>query len=175
MLISAGGSESFEGVVPIGIGLVEGAINLTKICQDQKPKSLTFIGTAGSYGKYKIFDVVTSAIASNIEQSFLNGNSYTPIDNVVESNVEIQRNIIVNSSNYITTSKKQSEQFLELKLEVENMEFFSVLSVAKSFNIPVNGIFVITNYCYKNAHEEFLSNHNEAKKILKEIISKNSY
>lgn len=172
MLISAGGSETFEGVTPIGIGLVECAISLTKLCLLSKPKSLTFIGTVGSYGRYKILDIITSAISSNIEQSFLNGNSYTPLDNVVESNVEIKKNVIVNSSNYITTSKKISKEFLELKLEVENMEFFSVLSVAKNFNIPVNGIFVVTNYCYENAHEEFLENHNEAKQLLKEIIDK---
>jgi len=41
------------------------------------------------------------------------------------------------------------------------MEFFSILSVAKEFEIPVAGIFVITNYTNENAHEDFIKNHKE--------------
>jgi nucleoside phosphorylase len=50
------------------------------------------------------------------------------------------------------------------------MEFYAVMKVAKSFNIPVRGIFVITNYCSQNAHEQFLKNHSEAMKRLTQYI-----
>jgi len=43
------------------------------------------------------------------------------------------------------------------------MEFFSVVKIAKEFNIPVKGIFVVTNYCYENAHHEYLKNIKQAK------------
>ena len=44
------------------------------------------------------------------------------------------------------------------------MEFFSVLKTAKEFNIPVKGIFVVTNYCNKNAHSEYIKILNMRKK-----------
>ncbi len=57
MFVCAGKSESFEFATPIGIGLVDSAINLTKICIEKSPDSIIFIGTAGSYGRLKIFDI----------------------------------------------------------------------------------------------------------------------
>jgi nucleoside phosphorylase len=42
------------------------------------------------------------------------------------------------------------------------MEYFAVLKVAQSFGISAGGIFVVTNYCDENAHEDFLKNQKEA-------------
>ena len=54
------------------------------------------------------------------------------------------------------------------------MEFYAVVKVAQKFNIPVRGIFIVTNYCNKNAHKEFLQNHKEAmQKLTEYIIIKN--
>ena len=50
------------------------------------------------------------------------------------------------------------------------MEFFSVLRISQEFVIPVVGIFVITNYCDKNAHKDFKANHKKAKQRLNEYI-----
>ena len=44
----------------IGVGLVSSAINLTKICLFNRPEFILFIGSAGSYGNHKIFDIVES-------------------------------------------------------------------------------------------------------------------
>lgn len=162
MILCAGKSESFEYAYPIGIGLIDSAISLTQLCLMDRPKYLFFIGSAGSYGDYKIGDIVTSDGSSNIENSFLFGNSYTPLDNVLVSNSGIvSHETIVNSSNYITTDEKIGELYRKHKIGIENMEFFSVIRVAKEFNIPVGGAFVVTNYCNKNAHEDFLKNHKE--------------
>lgn len=166
MIICAGNIESFDFAIPIGIGLVDSAINLTKIVLDKKPESLTFIGSAGSYGKYKPFDIVESATAVNIENSFLTGGSYTPI----KSDVSRETIDIVNSSNYITTDEKLSKRYREMNIELENMEFFSVLRVAQEFKIPVSGIFVVTNYCNESAHKEFIKNHEKAKQLLERYI-----
>ena len=169
MILSAGGDENFKNATPIGIGLIDSAINLTSLILQNRPEFLLFIGSAGSYGNYKIFDIVKSNIASNIEISFLHNLSYTPIDNVVKSigdkNRQKDQNI-VNCSNYITTDEESSKKFLKLNIEIENMEFYSVLKVAQKFKIPAMGIFVITNYCNKNAHSDFMTNHKEAMEIL---------
>ena len=173
MIISAGESESFDNVETIGIGLVDSAINLTSLVLEKKPKSLLFIGSAGSYGGYKIFDIVRSNIASNIELSFLQNHSYTPIDNIVQSvgkKNEIKN--IVNSSNYISTDENSAKKLLKMKLEIENMEFYSVLKVASKFKIPTMGIFVVTNYCNPKAHQDFKKNHKKAIEILLNYISK---
>ncbi len=163
MIVCAGDIESFKFAKAMGIGLVNSAINLTRLCLFDKPEYLLFIGTAGSYGDYKIFDIVESKRAANLELSFLNNDSYTPLDNVLQSdNNFVKNDTIVNSSNYISTNENLCKKFKEYSIGIENMEFFSMLSVAKEFEIPAAGIFVVTNYTNKNAHEDFKKNHEEA-------------
>ena len=167
MIVCAGNSEQFDFALPIGVGLIDSAINLTRLCLFDPPKFLLFIGTAGSYGNKKIYDVIESKTACNIENSFFQNKSYTPIDNVVSANSEIvSHETLINSSNYITTDKEISKEYLKRNIQAENMEFYSVLKVAKEFNIPAGGLFVITNYCDKFAHEEFMKNQKTAMKIV---------
>ena len=101
--------------------------------------------------------------------------AYTPLDNVLESdNNFVKNDTIVNSSNYISTDEKLTKEFNDYGVGIENMEFFSILSVAKQFEIPVAGIFVVTNYTNENAHEDFMKNHKEAmEKLTKYLIDKN--
>lgn len=163
MIICAGRNETFNFAKEMGVGLIESAINLTRQCLFDKPEFLLFIGSAGSYGNHKIFDIVESKRAANIELSFLEDNSYTPLDNVLESENKMVRNdTIINSSNYISKNFELAKNFNEYQIGAENMEFYSILQVAREFEIPVAGIFVITNYTNENAHEEFLKNHKEA-------------
>lgn len=175
MIICAGKNESFAYAHSIGVGLIESAINLTRLCLFDKPEYLLFIGSAGSYGDYKIFDIVESKRASNIELAFLTQSAYTPLDNVLESdNKFVKNDTIVNCSNYISTNEKLAKEYLDYGIGIENMEFFSILSVAKEFEIPVAGIFIVTNYTNENAHEDFLKNHNKAKELLtKYLLEKN--
>ncbi len=170
MFLCAGNSESFDFALPIGVGLVEAAINLTRLAAMEAPEFLLFVGTAGSYGNRDIFEIVESKTAANVEQAFLTGTAYTPINNVVSAAEDVSRETIVNSSNYITTSEEMAKRFLEKRLELENMEFFSVLAVAKSFGIPAGGVFCVTNYCNESAHEDFLKNQAEAMKRLEEYL-----
>ncbi len=173
MIVCAGNNEQLKGAIPIGIGLIEVAINLTKLCLKKKPQEIIFIGSAGSYGKYKIFDIVKSYSASNVEISYLQNLSYTPIKKLkVFQNVSCETNVIVNSSNFITIDKNISQKYIENGIDLENMEFYSILKVAEKFKIKAKGIFVITNYCQANAHEEFISNHQKAKQIMEKIIEK---
>lgn len=175
MIVCAGRNETFKFAHPIGVGLIESAINLTKLCLFDKPEYLLFIGSAGSYGNHNIFDIVESKRASNIELGFLTQSAYTPLDNVLESdNNFVKNDTIVNSSNYISTDEKLTKEFNDYGVGIENMEFFSILSVAKQFEIPVAGIFIVTNYTNENAHEDFMKNHKEAmEKLTKYLIDKN--
>ncbi len=185
MLVCAGDIEQIKGAIPIGVGLINSAINLTRLCIMNPPEFILFVGTAGSYGKYNIFDIVHSKAASNIEHAFFNKSAYTPIDNLIVADDisnknkndtinKISKNVshetIVNSSNYITTSKDISNLALKIGLSLENMEFYSILSVAKEFEIPVGGVFVVTNFCNENAHRDFENNHKKAIKLLEEYI-----
>ncbi len=178
MIVCAGNNETFFFATPIGVGTIQSTINLTRLALFNKPEFLIFIGSAGSYGKYKIFGIVESMTASQRELSFWQNNSYTPIDNVIEAKQitkqttkqKQQNKIIVNSSNYICTNIELAKNYLKHNIHLENMEFFSVLSVAKEFEIPVLGIFVVTNYTDKNAHKEFIKNHKKAKELLIQYI-----
>lgn len=166
MIICAGNNETFDFALSTGVGLIETAMNITRLCLFDKPEFLLFVGTAGSYGAHKIFDIIESKTASNIELAFLNNDGYTPIDNVVSTNTTDKKDIIVNSSNYISTNKELTSKFLKLGIGIENMEFFSVLKIAQEFNIPAGGVFCVTNYTDENAHEDFVKNHEKAKELL---------
>ncbi|PHS37599.1 MAG: purine-nucleoside phosphorylase [Sulfurovum sp.] len=162
MFICAGESEQFDFAIPVGIGMTDVAINLTKLCLSQKPEFLFFVGTAGSYGEKNIFDIIESKTATNIENSFFTGGAYTPIDNMVSTAEDVSRETIVNSSNYITTDSNVGKAYLLKNIHLENMEYYAVLKVAKSFGIPAAGVFIVTNYCDENAHKNFMDNHKEA-------------
>jgi nucleoside phosphorylase len=166
MIICAGNNETFDFAQPMGVGLIETSMNLTRACLFDKPEFLLFIGSAGSYGDAKLFDIIESKTASNIELGFLSKDAYTPLDNVVSTNTSNVKDIIVNSSNYISTNKELTKKFLALGVGIENMEFFAVLSIAKEFDIPAGGVFCITNYTNKEAHKDFITNHDKAKELL---------
>jgi nucleoside phosphorylase len=170
MIICAGKSEQFDFAMPVGIGMMEVAINLTRLCEAKKPDYILFVGTAGSYGEKKIFDIVESKTASNIENSFFSGKSYSPIDNVVTSLKDVSRETLVNSSNYITTDEKIGKYYTAQNVQIENMEFFAVMKVAQFYKISAGGIFVVTNYCNENAHDDFLKNQKEAMKKLDAFV-----
>ncbi len=195
MIVCAGRMESFEFALSIGVGMVDAAASLTSICIQKRPSYLLFVGTAGSYGRLKPLDIVVAKSSTNIEQCLLKEHCYTPIKNKIEiqnalydslsilkkqheepispkhSDVSHETFATVNSSNYICTDKNISKKYLLHDIEAENMEFFSVVSVAKRFNIEVGGVFVITNYCDKNAHFDFEKNHNDAMRKLQKYIN----
>ena len=172
MIICAGNSETFDFATPMGVGLIECTINLTRLCLFDKPEFLLFVGSAGSYGEQNIFDIIESKTAANIELAFLNDDAYTPLDNVVTTNTTNKKEIIINSSNYISTNNEIAKKFLTLGVGAENMEFFAVLKVAQEFNIPAGGVFCVTNYTNKNAHEDFIKNHEKAKELLSLHVKK---
>ena len=173
MIVSAGKNETFSFATPIGVGLIESAMNLTRLCLFDKPDYILFIGSAGSYGEYNIFDIVESSSASNIELSFFRDDAYTPIDNVLRcEDVRFKSDTIVNSSNYISTNEKLTKQFNNYNIGIENMEFYSVVKIAQEFDIDVKGIFIITNFTNKDAHLDFISNHQEAMDKLVQYLEK---
>jgi nucleoside phosphorylase len=172
MIICAGNNETFSFAQPMGVGLVETAMNLTRLCLFDKPEFLLFVGSAGSYGDAKIFDIIESKTAANIELSFLSNDAYTPLDNVVSTNTTNIKDLVVNSSNYISTNQELTKKFLKLGIGIENMEFFAVLKIAEEFNIPAGGVFCITNYTNTNAHKDFTKNHKKAKELLEIHVKK---
>jgi len=175
MIISAGNEEVFSFATPVGVGLIESAMNLSRLCLFDKPDSLIFVGSAGSYGRLKEFEIFETQSSANIENSFLMNKSYTPLDNFLTTSEDVSRETIVNSSNYITTDELLSKAYQKLKIDAENMEFFSVMRVAKEFNIPVKGIFIVTNFCNENAHKDYIKNIKKAKIKLIEYLKDKGY
>ena len=170
MFICAGNNETFDFAVPTGVGLIETAMNLTRLCLFDKPDFLLFVGTAGSYGEFELFDIIESKTAANIELSFLQKQAYTPLDNVESTDADRTGSPVINSSNYITTDAALAGRLLKLGIGAENMEFYSVLRIAREFGIPAGGVFCITNFCNENAHSDFAANHERAKTLLSDFI-----
>ena len=179
MILCAGRNETFDFARPIGVGLIESAINLTKLVLEENPAFLFFIGTAGSYGNYKPLELIHSHSAANIELGYLQNQCYTPLQNQIDANsIHVSRGTnylspIINSSNYITTDTILAQKMLKRSIELENMEFFSIVSVANQFKLPCSGLFVVTNYCDDNAHNDFIKNHARAKELIALHVEKN--
>ena len=133
------------------------------------PSQIIFIGSAGLYKDGQIFEIYESSAAANIEISSLENKSYSPIESGIASIVP-RGTCKVNSSNFITTDQNLAHELFDRGYFLENMEFFAVLKVAQKFLIPAYGIFVATNFCDKNAHADFIKNHEQAKKELEKYL-----
>ena len=179
MIYCAGNTEFFSFAKPIGVGLVNSAIGLTSSIYKDNPSEIIFVGTCGCYDSSRnLLEVFESQSASNIELSFLQQQSYTPLDNLItlenvshETLLKSQQINIVNSSNYISTDSSIAKSLLKLGILYENMEFFSILQIAKHFNLPALGIFCSTNHIHQESRKEFLANQESAIKILKAHLS----
>ena len=165
-----------------------------------KPDKIIFIGTCGLYQKgdkkglntlnlsengkikenlgaknlvsekpLKLLEIYESAHCFNIEASKLTNDFYSPAECEINLNVSYETKKC-NSSNYICTDENVAARFADLGLELENMESFAVLSVAKRFGISATCFLCATNFCDKNAHQSFLQNHAQAKKNLEHFL-----
>ena len=130
-----------------------GAKNLTS--ENQKP--------------LKLLEIYESAHCFNVEASKLTNDFYSPAECEINLNVSYETKKC-NSSNYICTDENVAARFADLGLELENMESFAVLSVAKRFGISATCFLCATNFCDKNAHQSFLQNHAQAKKNLEYFL-----
>lgn len=190
MIVCAGGNENFVFAKSIGIGLVEAASNLTQLCLQLQPSNVVFIGTCGIYDSGVLLEIYKSSHAFNIEFSSLSNAFYTPatnevyLHNPVKDSYDItgkkNKNVScetyrINSSNYICQNSQAAKEFAKMGLHFENMEAFSVLSVAKKFNIQAECILCATNFCDENAHNDFLKNHFKAKEKLEEYLTIHQY
>lgn len=181
MVVCAGKIESFKFAKSIGIGLVESAINLTKICLEQRPKEIVFIGTCGLYKDGNLLEIFETNSASNVEISKILELAYSPIEaNLSVKSLENLKNVSyetkrANSSNFITTDEKIAYKFYDFGFFMENMEVFSVFSVANFFQIPYKAFLCATNFCNENAHRDFLKNHDEAKFNLEQFMKNKGY
>ena len=133
------------------------------------PSEIIFVGSAGLYKDGEVFEIYESLVAANIEISSLENKSYSPIESEIASIVP-RGTYKVNSSNFITIDQNLAHKFFCRGYFLENMEFFAVLKVAQRFQIPAYGIFVATNFCDKNAHADFIKNHEQAKKELEKYL-----
>ena len=133
------------------------------------PREIIFIGSAGLYKDGEVFKIYESSAAANIEISSLENKSYSPIEGEIASVVP-RGTYKTNSSNFITTDQNLAHKLFACGYFLENMEFFAVLKVAQKFQIPAYGIFVATNFCDKNAHTDFIKNHEQAKKELENYL-----
>ncbi|GMB89583.1 Purine nucleoside phosphorylase PunB [Helicobacter ailurogastricus] len=175
MFVCAGNTESFVCAKSVGVGLVQSALNLSRLCLLEKPSTIIFIGTAGSYDfSTPLLSLYVSTQAMQIEESFTLAHSYTPLDNCLQAQGSKTLDLppaIVNSSNYIHTDLNFSRRMVQAGIHLENMEFFSVLSVAQYYQIPSFGVFCVTNYTNAHAHKDFLASHGQAKARLETFIN----
>ena len=117
----------------------------------------------------KLLEIYETRHCFNIEASKLISNFYSPAECEINLNVSYETKKC-NSSNYICTDENIAEKFVSLGLELENMEAFAVLSVARHFKIPATCFLCATNFCDKDAHEFFLLHHAQAKKNLENFL-----
>lgn len=172
MILCAGRSENFNFAKQIGVGLVEAAIGAALLAKDST-EPLIFIGTAGSYN-VNTADIGSTVFVQKACQFELRGESLFPQEIAVNIPDFVSRETtwsICNSSSYITTSQEDAILFSKLGADIENMELFSVFSVAKKFNLQAVGILYITNVCNENARSDYAKNLPSAIKALNNVIN----
>lgn len=192
LIICTGKNENFSFAKSIGVGLVEASVGLSELVLRQKPERVIFIGTCGLYQKStkdesdvsstnfgdkslmnkkatNLLEIYESAHCFNIEASKLTSGFYSPAECEINLNVSYETKKC-NSSNYICTNESIAQKFASLGLELENMESFAVLSVAKHFGIVATCFLCATNFCELNAHQIFMQNHAQAKKNLEHFL-----
>ena len=125
--------------------------------------------TRESQKPLQLLEIYESAHCFNVEASKLTNAFYSPAECEINLNVSYETKKC-NSSNYICTDENLAARFADLGLELENMESFAVLSVAKRFGISATCFLCATNFCDKNAHQSFLQNHAQAKKKLEHFL-----
>ena len=194
-IVCAGKNEVFSFAKSIGVGLIEASVGLTQLCLEKKPQKIIFIGTCGLYNKplkndlnsgnfaekslmsekneskraTNLLEIYETRHAFNIEASKILSDFYSPAECEINLNVSYETKKC-NSSNYICTDENIAASFASLGLELENMEAFAVLSVARHFKIPATCFLCATNFCDKDAHEAFMKNHAQAKKNLENFL-----
>jgi len=181
LIVSAGRGEFFDGVLPVGVGLVESTITLSRFLTGRKVKGVIFVGTIGSYGSLQIGEEVISYSATQIEIGALEKKSYSPLQLEVENRkiegelsplipILPRRVIKINSSNYITTDWELASLFRKGGVEGESMEFYAILETLHRFNLPGFGYFVVTNYTNSSAHSSYLENLPMARKKIGKFV-----
>ena len=191
------GAKNVRGVAGIMDGLMSKQSVASELSVANKPDKIIFIGTCGLYQKseslnlskkseikenlgaknlarenqkpLKLLEIYESAHCFNVEASKLTNAFYSPAECEINLNVSYETKKC-NSSNYICTDENLAARFADLGLELENMESFAVLSVAKRFGISATCFLCATNFCDKNAHQSFLQNHAQAKKNLEHFL-----
>lgn len=187
------GAKNVRGVAGIMDGLMSKQSVASELSVASKPDKIIFIGTCGLYQKneslnlskkseikgnlgaknlarenqkpLQLLEIYESAHCFNVEVSKLTNAFYSPAECEINLNVSYETKKC-NSSNYICTDENVAARFADLGLELENMESFAVLSIAKRFGISATCFLCATNFCDKNAHQSFLQNHTQAKKNL---------
>ncbi len=194
------GRKGVAGKCGVTDELISGQSIVSELSVANKVDKIIFIGTCGLYQKgdekdlnavnlsengkikenlgaknlasekpLKLLEIYESAHCFNVEASKLTNAFYSPAECEINLNVSYETKKC-NSSNYICTDENLAARFADLGLELENMESFAVLSVAKRFGISATCFLCATNFCDKNAHQSFLQNHAQAKKNLEHFL-----
>ena len=147
----------------------EKGLNALNLSENGKTKENLGAKNLASEKPLKLLEIYESAHCFNVEASKLTNDFYSPAECEINLNVSYETKKC-NSSNYICTDENLAARFADLGLELENMESFAVLSVAKRFSISATCFLCATNFCDKNAHQSFLQNHAQAKKNLEHFL-----
>ena len=147
----------------------EKGLNALNLSENGKTKENLGAKNLASEKPLKLLEIYESAHCFNVEASKLTNAFYSPAECEINLNVSYETKKC-NSSNYICTDENVAARFADLGLELENMESFAVLSVAKRFGISATCFLCATNFCDKNAHQSFLQNHAQAKKNLEYFL-----
>jgi hypothetical protein len=183
LLISAGRTEVIPGTIPVGVGFLEAGLQLARLLEGGEWDEVLFLGTAGSYGEIPPFWLIESWVGVQWEVGWVEGKGYTPIELRVEApKPETPLKLpplpkgegVLNSSHYITTDWEIARQFRNLGAVGESMEHFGIIRVGALFQIPVRGLYLVTNYTDPAAHLSYRQNLPKALEILTEIATLNS-
>lgn len=170
LFVSAGRMETFDFATPIGVGMINAAINLSKILAHKKYEKIIFLGSCGVYDEDLPLKRLFLANTFTQYEHPKSSSFYSPIELEIIINIPKSKLIqaSVNSSNHICKDKLKAYKYKEAKCMLENMESFSVASCAKAYGCELGVLLCSTNYCDENAHENFMKNYKLSNEMLED-------
>lgn len=170
-----------------GVGLIDSAINTSKILNNKNYDGVIFIGSSGtSNKKINLLDIVvskevflaspTKTTASYIPKILKNKFTATKDWLKLAESTSLHASQSFYSPIEITKSKSLANIFLKkYAASCENLELFSIAATASCYNVKWIAISCITNYIGKESHTQWLKNKKNAarlsSKFLEEFLS----
>ncbi len=166
------GSDRIAMGGPVGVGLVEAAIGMTRLlaARPARPEAVLFVGTCGAFASsgLEVGDVVAVARSTVLDVALARGGSALPAP--MPARVDMDASLVARAGlravHALTTLGVTIDDALATELgaqgEVEHLEVFAVARACAAFDVPFVAILGVANPVGSAGRAAWLARHVDA-------------